>query len=210
LTSSRQRDKTRVRRVPERGIYDKDAVYEILDAGFVCHLGYTASHGPVVLPTLYGRLDDTVYVHGSPAAGMFRNAESPAVCLTVTHVDGIVLARSLFHHSMNYRSVVVLGNAEKIKDPDEMMLGLKAVTDNIVPGRWDDARGPNDDELRQTDVFKLEIANCSAKVRTGPPGDDEEDYDLDIWAGVMPLSQVAGELIPDPRLKAGVDVPEYL
>jgi len=210
LTSSRQRDKTRVRRVPERGIYDKDAVYEILDAGFVCHLGYTASHGPVVLPTLYGRLDDTVYVHGSPAAGMFRNAESSAVCLTVTHVDGIVLARSLFHHSMNYRSVVVLGNAEKIEDPDEMMLGLKAVTDNIVPGRWDDARGPNDDELRQTDVFKLEIANCSAKVRTGPPGDDEEDYDLDIWAGVMPLSQVAGELIPDPRLKAGVDVPEYL
>jgi nitroimidazol reductase NimA-like FMN-containing flavoprotein (pyridoxamine 5'-phosphate oxidase superfamily) len=141
---------------------------------------------------------------------MFRNAKSPAVCLTVTHVDGIVLARSLFHSSMNYRSVVVFGNAVKVEDPDEVMAGLRAITDSIVPERWDDARGPNEVELKQTDVFKLDIADCSAKVRTGPPGDDEEDYDLDVWAGVVPLSQVAGDLIPDPRLKAGVSAPDYL
>ncbi|NQW19088.1 MAG: pyridoxamine 5'-phosphate oxidase family protein [Chloroflexi bacterium] len=155
-------------------------------------------------------LDDTIYIHGSPAAGMFRNTKSPAVCLTVTHVDGIVLARSLLHHSMNYRSAVVFGNAEKVEDPEEILVGLKTVTDNIVPGRWDDARGPNEADLKQTDVFKLEIADCSAKVRTGPPGDDEEDYELDIWAGVLPLSRVPGDLIPDPRLKDGVEVPDYL
>ena len=204
-------ERTRIRRVPERGIYDRNAIYEILDAGYMCHVGFNADHGPVVLPTLYGRDGNTLYIHGSPAAGMMRAMRGDIqACVSVTHVDGIVLARSLFHHSMNYRSVVVFGIPEEVTDVTEKMSALKVVSENIVPGRWDDARKPNTSEFTQTIVLKFSLDEASAKVRTGPPGDDEEDYELDVWAGVLPLTQVAGELEADPRLRDGISVPGYL
>ena len=199
-SNSTEHRRTRIRRVPERGRYDRATIDAILDSGMICHIGYQADHGPVVLPTLYGRFADCIYIHGSPAAGMFRHTTQPDVCVTVTHTDGIVLARSLFHHSMNYRSVAILGKMEIVSDPDEIMRGLKAITDNVIPGRWDEARLPNDDELRQTIVAKIPIGEASAKVRTGPPGDDEEDLSLGIWAGVVPIQSMPGEPIPAPDL----------
>ncbi len=204
-------ERTRVHRAPERGIYDQGAVYDILDAGYMCHVGFNAHHGPVVLPTLYGRSGDTLYIHGSPAAGMLRamRGDIPA-CVSVTHVDGIVLARSLFHHSMNYRSVVVFGVPEEVTDVVEKMYALEVITENIVPGRWDDARKPNTSEFTQTMVLKFSLDEASAKARTGPPGDDEEDYAMDVWAGVLPVRQVTGELEADPRLRTGIQVPDYL
>lgn len=204
-------ERTRVRRVPDRGKYDQDVIHEILDAGYMCHVGFNVDHGPVVLPTLYGRDGDTLYIHGSPAAGMMRAMRSdiPA-CVTVTHVDGIVLARSLFHHSMNYRSVVVFGIPEEVTDVTEKMSALEVVTENIVPGRWDDARKPNTSEFTQTIVLKFSLDEASAKVRTGPPGDDEEDYDMDVWAGVLPVTEITGALEADPRLRDGISVPGYL
>ncbi len=197
-------NRVRVRRAPERGLYDRDTIDEILDVGMICHVGYQADHGPVVLPTLYGRSGDVIYIHGSPAAGMFRNSTRPDVCLTVTHTDGIVLARSLMHHSMNYRSVTVLGKMEIVSDPDEIIAGLKAITENVIAGRWDEARQPNEDELRQTLVAKIPLGEASAKVRTGPPGDGEEDLSLDIWAGVVPIATAPGEPIPAPNLSASL------
>ena len=194
----------RVRRHPERGAYDADGIREIVDSGLICHLGYATAAGPVVLPTLYGRHEDTVYFHGSPAAGMFRHADlSVDVSLAITLVDGFVLARSLFSHSMNYRSVVIYGKAERVEDPDEQLLGLRAITEHLVPGRWDEARLPNSDEMRQTAVFRVSLAQASAKIRTGGPKDDVEDLSLDAWAGVVPLSTVAGEPVPAPELPIG-------
>jgi len=204
-------ERTRVRRIPERGIYDQKVVFEILDAGYMCHVGFTADHGPVALPTLYGRSGSTLYIYGPPAAGMLRAMRTDIqACVTVTHVDGIVLARSLFHHSMNYRSVVVFGVAKEVTDVVEKMSALEVISENIVPGRWNDARKPNTSEFTQTIVLKMSLDEASAKVRTGPPGDDEEDYTMNVWVGVLPLRQVSGELIADPRLSAGISIPDYL
>ena len=204
-------ERTRVRRLPERGVYDREGVYEILDAGFLCHVGFDPGHGPVVLPTLYGRSGDTLSIHGSPAAGMLRSMrKSIPACVTVTHVDGIVLARSLFHHSMNYRSVVVFGVPEEVTDVTEKLSALEVISENIVPGRWAEARKPNTSEFTQTIVLKFPLDEASAKVRTGPPGDDEDDYALDVWAGVLPLRQIAGQPEADPRLAPDTPVPLYL
>jgi nitroimidazol reductase NimA-like FMN-containing flavoprotein (pyridoxamine 5'-phosphate oxidase superfamily) len=203
--------KIKVRRLPERGRYDRKTVYQAFDDGYLCHVGYESDHGPVVLPTLYGRADDFVYFHGSPAAGMFRRAKKDVnVSLTVTHVDGFVLARSLFHHSMNYRSVVAIGTPVHITDPEETLFGLEVITENCLPGRWAEARKPNEVELRQTAVYRLSIDDASVKMRTGGPGDDQEDIDLDIWAGVLPVVSGIGEPIPSPDFTANVGLPAAL
>ncbi len=174
----------------------------------MCHVGYQADHGLVVVPTLYGRDGDFLYLHGSPAAGMFRKVDKTAdVCVTVTLVDELVLARSLFNHSINYRSVVVFGRAEPVEDEGEIFRGLQAITENTVPGRWDEARHPNPDELRQTLVVKLSLDEASAKVRTGPPGDDPEDLALEIWAGVIPVKTVFGEPVAVADLPGGLPLP---
>lgn len=203
--------RTTLKRLPARGEYDRDVVYRILDEAFVCHVGFVADGKPVVIPTSFGRIDDDLYIHGSAASRMLRSlAEGIDACVTVTLIDGLVLARSAFHHSINYRSVVVFGRALVVNDPEERMRALRALTDHIVSEeRWKDVRPPNESELRATLVLKLPLAEVSAKIRTGPPIDDEEDYSLPIWAGVVPLAQTAGAPVPDDRVPAEIETPEY-
>ena len=194
-------ERTQVRRLPKRGVYEKERIYSILDDGFVCHLGFVVGGQPFVIPTGYVRLEDEIYVHGSAASRMLRQgATGIDVCLTVTLVDGFVLARSAFHHSMNYRSVVVMGKARLLTDPQEKMRALEGFTNHIVPGRWDEVRQPTEHELKATSVLAMPITEASAKVRMGPPIDDEEDYALPIWAGVLPLRTAMGAPVADERL----------
>ena len=203
--------RTTLKRLPVRGHYEREKVNRILDEGFVCHVGFVSEGRPVVIPTGYGRKGDQLYIHGSAASRMLRTLrEGVDVCVTVTLVDGLVLARSAFHHSMNYRSVVVFGRARAVEDEDEKMEAMRVFSDHVMRGRWDDARLPNRNELRATTVLALPLAEASAKIRTGPPVDDEEDYGLPVWAGVVPLRLVAGEAVADPRLAAGVERPQYL
>jgi len=188
-------------REAHRGVYDRETVYRILDEGFVCHVGFIADGQPFVIPTSYGRKDANVYLHGSAASRLLRQMKDGApVCVTVTLLDGLVLARSVFNHSMNYRSVVILGRATLMDDPAEKLAALRVLSEHILPGRWDDARQPNERELKQTSVLRVPIEEFSAKVRTGPPIDDEEDYSFPTWAGVVPLEMKAGAPINDSRL----------
>ena len=201
-------ERTRVRRLPERGAYDSETIYRILDDNILCHVGFNADHGPVVLPTLFGRDDDVIYLHGSAGAHMLRNLRSGVpVSVAVTSVDGIVAARSLFNHSINYRSVVIYGVAEEVTDVQEKLRGMEILTNHILPGRWDEARQPNTTEFTQTMILKLGLEEASAKVRVGPPHDDAEDLPLDVWAGVIPLSTTAGVPIDSPDLTAGKPIP---
>jgi nitroimidazol reductase NimA-like FMN-containing flavoprotein (pyridoxamine 5'-phosphate oxidase superfamily) len=205
-----QTDRTKLKRLPKRGHFDRETVYSILDEGFICHVGFTVDGQPFVIPTGYARAGDKLYIHGSQASRMLRSlAGEIDACVTVTIVDGLVLARSAFHHSMNYRSVLILGRASLVDDPVEKYDALLALSEHIVRGRWADVREPTEQEMVQTTVLKLPIEEASAKIRTGPPLDDEEDYALPIWAGVVPLKLVAGEPVKDPRLTADVPVPEY-
>ncbi|MBE9157343.1 pyridoxamine 5'-phosphate oxidase family protein [Nodosilinea sp. LEGE 06152] len=202
--------RTQVKRVPQRASYDRQQVYDILDEGLVCHLGFVVEGQPFVIPTAYGRLDDKVYIHGSPASRMLASLEQGiAVCLTVTLLDGLVLARSAFHHSMNYRSVVLFGTATRVDDADEKMTALKAFTDHVVRDRWDDVRPPNRQELAGTLVLALPIAEASAKVRTGPPIDAAEDYALPVWAGEIPLKLTAAAPVTDPKCSPGLEIPNH-
>src|SRR5271170_323983 len=186
--SSTPTPRTRIVREPQRAVYDRDAVNQILDEAFLCHVGFAVDAQPYVIPTSYGRNGDTLYIHGSAASRMLRNLDQGVpVCITVTLLDGLVLARSAFNPSMNYRSVVILGTARLVADPAEKLAALRALSEHIIPGRWDDARQPNDKELKQTSVLRLPISEFSAKVRVGPPIDDEEDYAFPTWAGVIPL-----------------------
>lgn len=204
-------ERTQVHRLPKRGVYDREAVYRILDEGLVCQIGFVAEGKPVVIPTGYGRKGDTLYVHGSPASRMLRLLGKGAdVCATVTLLDGLVLARSAFHHSMNYRSVVVLGKATVLEDPAVKREGLHVITEHIVPGRWLEIRQPSEKELNATTVLALPLEEVSAKVRTGPPLDDEEDYALPVWAGVLPLDLIPDTALPDDRLPKDTAVPEYV
>jgi nitroimidazol reductase NimA-like FMN-containing flavoprotein (pyridoxamine 5'-phosphate oxidase superfamily) len=197
--------RTQVKRLSKRGVYDKAQVHAILDEGFVCHVGFTLDGQTYVIPTGYVRVGDRIYIHGSPASRMLSALNQAIdVCLTVTLLDGLVLARSAFHHSMNYRSVVVLGKARLVTDPDEKVEALHAFVEHVVPGRWDEVRQPTAKELQGTYVLALPLGEVSAKVRTGPPIDDEEDYALPIWAGVIPLCTQAGEPLADPRLLSGL------
>jgi hypothetical protein len=203
--------RTRVVRLPKRGDYSQKTVYEILDAGFLCHVGFVVDGQPYVIPTGYGRSGDTLYLHGSAASRMLRTlAGGVDVCVTVTLLDGIVLARSAFHHSMNYRSVVILGKASAIEGDEEKKAALQVISEQIIRGRWADVRKPTAQELKATAVLSLPIEEASAKIRTGPPVDEDEDYELDVWAGVLPLAMCKGKPVPDPRLAAGVDAPYYL
>jgi len=194
-----------VRRLPDRARYDRATIDGILDEGLVCHVGFVADGQPFVVPAAYARLGDRLIVHGSAASRMLKALASGApACVTVTLLDGLVLARSGFHHSMNYRSVVVVGRAEELVDPVEKRRALDAIVDHIVPGRTSEVRPPTDKELRGTRVVALAISEASAKLRSGPPKDDEEDYALDCWAGELPLAQQPGPPVPDPRLRAGI------
>jgi uncharacterized protein len=206
-----QTDRTKLKRLPKRGHFDRETVYAILDEGFICHVGFSVAGQPFVIPTGYARVDDKLYIHGSQASRMLRSlAGGLDACVTVTIVDGLVLARSAFHHSMNYRSVLVLGRATLVDDPKEKYDALVALSEHIVRGRWADVREPNDQEMKQTTVLCLPMEEASAKIRTGPPLDDEEDYALPMWAGVLPLKLVAGEPVNDPRLSAEIPVPAYV
>jgi hypothetical protein len=204
-------ERTQVHRLPKRGVYDREAVYRILDEGLVCHIGFVAEGRPVVIPTGYGRQGDTLYIHGSTASRMFRALGKGAdVCVTITLVDGLVLARSAFHHSMNYRSVVIFGRAREVEDPARKVEALRAFTEHVAPGRWAEIRQPSAKELQATTVLTLQLEEVSAKVRTGPPLDDEEDYVWPVWAGVLPLNITTGQPVPDARLPQGIAVPEYV
>jgi uncharacterized protein len=210
LTTFTPTERTTLRRLPKRGEYDHAAVYQILDEAFICHVGFVADERPVVIPTLYARIGGDLYIHGSAASRMLRSVEQGVdVCVTVTLIDGLVLARSAFHHSINYRSVVIFGNAKIVDDPDEKIKVLQAFTDHVVPGRWEDVRLPNESEMRATLVLKLPLIEVSAKVRAGSPIDDEQDYALPVWAGVVPLKLTAGAPISDERLPAGIQPPGY-
>jgi len=201
--------RTRVVRLGERGNYEREAVYRILDEGLICHVGFVVDGQPYVIPTIYGRDGDALYVHGSVASRMLRKLESGTpVCVTVTLVDGLVLARSIFHHSMNYRSVVILGTATLVEDAAEKIAGLRAVSEHVVPGRWDDVRQPNEKELKVTSVLRIPIEEFSAKMRVGPPKDEEEDYSFPTWAGVIPLEIWTGAAIRDERCER--ELPGYL
>jgi nitroimidazol reductase NimA-like FMN-containing flavoprotein (pyridoxamine 5'-phosphate oxidase superfamily) len=203
--------RTRVTREPERGVYDRAAAYQVLDEGFICHVGFVVDNQPFVIPTGYGRSGDNLYIHGSAASRMLRNLDQGiAVCLTVTLLDGLVLARSIFNHSMNYRSVVVLGTAVAVEDPTEKLRALRALSEHILPGRWEESRQPNERELKATLVMRLPITEFSAKVRSGPPIDNEEDYSFPTWAGVVPLQMVAGSPINDHKLDPKTPVPNYV
>src|ERR1700758_2960873 len=200
--------RTRVVREAMRADYGRETVYGILDEGFLCHVGFLLDGQPFVIPTSYGRKDASLYIHGSAASRMLRNMkEGVPVCVTVTLLDGLVLARSVFNHSMNYRSVVILGKAALVEDPQEKLIALRVLSEHIVPGRWDDAREPNERELKATSFLRVPIEEFSAKVRSGPPIDDEEDYSFGTWAGVVPLHTVVGDPIDDARLLPATTVP---
>src|SRR5271168_4838725 len=201
--------RTRVTREPQLAVYDRDAINQILDEAFLCHVGFVANSQPYVIPTSYGRDGDVLYIHGSAASRMLRNLDQGVpVCITVTLLDGLVLARSVFNHSMNYRSVVILGTATLVSDPAEKLAALRALSEHIIPGRWDDSRQPNEKELKATSVLRLPITEFSAKVRVGPPIDDEEDYEFPTWAGVIPLDVTVGAPIRDERCEQ--ELPTYL
>ena len=203
--------RTRVVREPQRAVYDRESVYRILDEGFLCHIGFAVEGQPYVIPTSYGRAGSDLYIHGSAASRMLRNLkESLPMCLTVTLLDGLVLARSVFNHSMNYRSVVILGKATLVQDPQEKLAALRALSEHILPGRWDDSRRPNEQELKATSALCLPIEEFSAKVRTGPPIDDEEDYSFPTWAGVIPLEMKTGAPIADEKLNPNRELPPYV
>jgi nitroimidazol reductase NimA-like FMN-containing flavoprotein (pyridoxamine 5'-phosphate oxidase superfamily) len=197
--------------MPKRGAHDRETIAAILDAAPVSHLGTVDPAGfPLVIPTLHARIGDDVYVHGSAASRTLRTAGAADACLTATLLDGLVLARSAVHHSVNYRSVVVFGQAVTLAEPEDKERALEAFTEKLVPGRWPDVRPPTPQELRATAVMRISLAEASAKIRTGPPLDDEEDYALPTWAGTVGLSLVAGAPRPDPRLAAGTEPPAYL
>jgi nitroimidazol reductase NimA-like FMN-containing flavoprotein (pyridoxamine 5'-phosphate oxidase superfamily) len=203
-------ERTRVIREPQRAVYDRAAIYPILDEAFVCHVGFSADSQTYVIPTMFARVNDSIYFHGSAASRMLRNLSNGLpVCITVTLADGLVLARSVFNHSMNYRSVVALGTARLIDDPAEKLTALHAFTEKILPGRWNDARQPNEKELKSTSILKLPLTEVSAKLRVGAVEDDADDYALKVWAGIVPLRLVAGTPVRDERCDPALPVPAY-
>src|SRR5215470_16410662 len=204
-------DRTQVKRLPKRGHYERETVCSILDSAFVCHVGFSVDGQPFVIPTNFGRSGDTLYLHGSAASRMLKTLSGGVpVCVTVTHVDGLVLARSAFHHSVNYRSVIILGNARLVEEPAEKLEALRLFTEHVIKGRWDDVRQPTEQELKATTVLAIPLEEVSAKVRSGGPLDDEADYTLPVWAGVLPLEIIAGSPEPDALRKSDPPLPEYL
>jgi len=205
-----QTQRTTLKRLPKRGVYDRELIYQILDEGFICHVSFLVDGQPFVIPTGYARAGNLLYIHGSQLSRMLRTlALGIDVCIAVTLVDGLVLARSAFHHSVNYRSVVVFGRASIVEESEAKLAALFAFSEHVIPGRWNDVREPTEQELKATTVLSLPLLEASAKVRTGPPIDDDEDYALDVWAGVLPLKLVAEGPINDPRLPESIEPPAY-
>ena len=205
-----QAPRTTLKRLPQRGSYDRELINQILDEGFVCHVGFAVDGRPFVIPTGYARVGDSLLIHGSQASRMLRTlGQGIEVCVTVTLIDGLVLARSAFHHSMNYRSVIVFGRATVVEDSAAKVAALRALSEHMIPSRWVDVRAPNEREVQQTTVLSLPLTEASAKVRTGPPLDDEEDYGLPVWAGVIPLRLVADSPAADPLLQIDISTPRY-
>jgi uncharacterized protein len=203
--------RNQVKRMPERGHYDAATIYPIVDAALICHVGFVLDGQPFVIPTLHARQDDTILLHGAKGSRLLRHVQAGGqVCITITLIDGIVLARSVFHHSINYRSAVLFGSGAVIADDQARLQALEAFTERLIPGRWQDARPPNPLELKQTTIVAVPIESASAKLRSGPPGDEAEDYELPVWAGVLPLRQGLGTPVADPQLKPGVELPDYL
>ncbi|MET8865041.1 pyridoxamine 5'-phosphate oxidase family protein [Nonomuraea sp. NPDC004580] len=202
--------RTTLGRSKERGSTDRNDLYEVLDTGLICHLGVIVNGHPMVVPTGYGRIGDTLYLHGSTGATSLRAGEGGEVCVTVTHLDGIVLARSIFHHSVNYRSAIIYGRARPVTDPDERVEGLRALSERLAPGQWDYVRRPSRKELAATAVLALSLEEASVKMRSGGPKDEEEDYALPVWAGVLPLVTSWGEPEPDSVLPEGIATPVHI
>jgi nitroimidazol reductase NimA-like FMN-containing flavoprotein (pyridoxamine 5'-phosphate oxidase superfamily) len=202
--------RTRLNRLAERGSTDRRHLYALLDAGLICHLGVLTGGYVTVMPTVYGRSGDTLYVHGSSANRTLKSAAGTQVCVTVTHLDGLVLGRSVFHHSANYRSAMIFGTAREVKDDPERLRGLRAIIEQMSPGQWEAARQPTRKELAATTVLAVPLAEASVKIRTGPPKDEPEDYRTGIWAGVLPVRTVVGEPEPDPALAPGVEAPAHI
>ena len=204
-------ERSKLRRLPKRGSHDAKLIDAILDAGFLAHVGFQTKGQPFVIPTLYGRDGDKLYLHGSSASRMLTELEkSIPACITVTLVDGLVLARSAFHHSMNYRSVVAFGVTQKVKDGERKLCALRTISEHLLPGRWSDVRAPSEKELKATTILEFSIAEASAKIRTGPPLDDEADYELPVWAGVLPLTVEAKLPVPDQRVAEDLELPGYV
>lgn len=212
MSEFKKTEKTKITRLPKRGTYDKETIHKILDEALYCTLAYAVDGQAYQIPTGFCRIDDTLYIHGSVGSHYMRGLaeQKNPVCISVTLMDGIVLARSAFHHSVNYRSVVVFGKPQRVTDEKELYKALKVFTEKMCPGRWSDIRQPNESEWKKTMLLAITINEASAKIRTGPPKDDEEDYVLDIWAGVLPLETIRGKVITDPDLKDGVKIPAYL
>lgn len=206
-----QTNRTRLKRLPKRGHFDRETINAILDEAVICHIGFVAGGQPYVIPTGYARIGDDLMIHGSSASRMLRSiADGIDVCVTVTLIDGLVLARSAFHHSMNYRSVVILGKAEMVTEPEEKDKALEAFSEHVIPGRWAEVRWPSKLELKATTVLRLPITEASAKIRTGDPIDDEEDYSMNVWAGVLPLTLTPGEPVADAKLDSAIKPPDYV
>ena len=203
--------RTAVSRKPERAFYDRETLEHILDEGLYCHIGFVIAGHPYVIPTVHARIDSHLYIHGSAASRMLRSlGKGVPACITVTLLDGLVLARSVFHHSLNYRSAVILGIASEVSDRREKLLALRSIVEHVMPGRFEDARGPSPQELAATTVLRMPIEEASAKIRTGPPVDNEEDYQLPYWAGEIPVRLEVGSPVPDPRLSSEAQLPEYI
>jgi len=211
MPSYEKTPRNKVRRVAERGEYDKESVYSVVDDALICHVGFVVDGQPFVIPTIHARDGDTILLHGAKASRMLKHLTAgEAVCITCTHLDALVLARSVFHHSMNYRSAVIFGRGVIVDDPDEKMAGLLTMTEHLLPGRWDDARSPSPKEMNATTLIRVTIESASAKRRVGPVGDEEEDYVLPVWAGLLPVKRTFGAPEDDDRLVDGVSVPKYL
>ena len=211
MTEFEQNSRTTVKMIPDRGRYDKETIYSIIDEALICHVGIVESDQPVVIPTIHARMGDELLLHGSPASRLLKAINRGAqICVTITHLDGLVLARSALHHSMNYRSAVLFGTGSVIKDLDKKEEALKILVEHLVPGRWEDSRKPTEAELKSTMVVAVPISEASAKIRTGPPIDEDEDYSLPFWAGVLPLRLTPSAPVPDPQLSEGIAVPPYV
>ncbi|HSL45624.1 MAG TPA: pyridoxamine 5'-phosphate oxidase family protein [Anaerolineales bacterium] len=204
-------EKNRIHRLPKRGYYDRETIYRILDEALICHVGFAEQGQPFVIPINFARVDDTIMLHGAKASRLLKHIEAGhPVCVEATIVDGLVLARSVFHHSVNYRSVVLFGRGQLVTDEQEKLLALKAITDHLIPGRWDEARLPNRKEMNATSVVSIPIEEASAKVRVGPPVDDEQDYGLPLWAGILPLREMALTPVRDERQSDDTPLPGYI
>ena len=211
MTGDSHSRKDRLQRVPERGVYELDRIYQIVDEALICHVGFVQVGQPYVIPTIHARDGDKLLFHGATSSRLMKHIkEGHNLCVTITILDGLVIARSIFHHSMNYRSAVLFGKGKQLEDPDEALRALELLTEHVMPGRWDDCRLPNEKEMKATSVVSISIDAASAKIRSGPPNDDEEDYGLPYWAGVFPIRQSFLTPEADPRLESGIPLPAYI